>query len=196
MPVNLKRFFKPGDTQFMFRAIIISLLVMAILHAYTPYITDTKAAVSREQVEAYAAQAKFIEPEAVSGFLKQSEKPSMVFIYASWCTYCRSMMPIIHELWQRGDIDGSRLLLLSLDTSATDLSNYLLENRYAEMAGVPLMVRARQKDALKATLAGFGSGFTGGIPYTGIFAPGGMLRREVQGAVSKDSVIDQLQYLK
>lgn len=189
-------FFKPSDIEFLMRAVVFSLMVMALLHAFTPYISDSKAAVSRAEVEDLARQTRLMTPEEVITYLQQSTRPTMVVVYASWCRYCKELMPHIQELWSEGKIPGDQMLLISLDEHLDKLSTYLLENRFKEMLGVPIVINSPDKSDLAKALKPLGSSFTGGIPYIGFFGANAKVLEEIHGAVGKSELEAALVHLK
>ena len=178
------------------RVVVFSLMVMALLHAFTPYLSDSKAAVSRVEIEDLARQTQMMTPDEVVLQLKQASRPTMLVVYASWCHYCRQLMPSIYQLWNEKKIAGDQMLLVSLDEQFNELATYLLENRFNRMLGVPIMIKADNKSALRIALNPLGASFSGGIPYIGFFGKGGQMIDEIHGAVEKNDIEDALVNLK
>lgn len=188
-------FFQPSDIEFLMRALVISLLIMALLHSFKPYLGDSVAA-DRAAVEDLARQSRFMTPGEVTGYLKQSARPTMLVVYASWCQYCKMVMPSLRDLWSEGTLPGDQMLVVSLDTQLNPLAEYLLANRLDPMIGVPVILKANETSALRKALRPLGSSFTGGIPYIGFFDKGGQLLDEVHGAVDKNELERALVKLK
>ncbi len=193
---NTFKFFKPTDIEFLMRVIVFSLMLLALLHAFKPYLTDSTAAVSRAEMEDLARQANVMTPEEVVSYLKQSTRPTMLVVYASWCQYCKRLMPSVYELWSEGKIPGDQMLVVSLDENVTDLATYILENHFNKMLGVPITIKMDNKSALRTALKPLRASFSGGIPYIGFFGKGGRVLDEIRGAVEKNEIEAALVNLK
>jgi len=186
-----KPFIKPKktDIDFVMRTFVYALLILAIMHAFRPYMSDSEA-YTREQVEDLARQTKGMTADDVGTYLSTSQRPTMLVIYASWCGYCKKIMPGIYSLWSDRKINGDQMLLLSRDTSVLPLSKYLLETGFDKMVGSPIVVKGGSKSSLPAVLQKYGSSFDGGIPYIGFFAPGGTMTHELVGYASSGEIAE------
>lgn len=61
-------------------------------------------------------------------YLTQSEKPSLLFIYASWCPHCQRMAPYISELAEANP-HSLQVIALSVDRNPEQLADYLCRTR-------------------------------------------------------------------
>jgi thiol:disulfide interchange protein len=187
--------FKKTDIDFLMRTLVYSLMILALLHAFKPYFGESKAEPSYAEVEAFSQQVKLISPDEVSSYLNESARPTMLVVYASWCGYCRKVMPSIYNLWSQGKINGDQMLLVSIDKTIMDLSKYLLMNDMNSMLSTPIVLK-NNGSGLSAALEMHGSGYDGGIPYIGFFAPGGKLITEIPGYIPENQLEFELNNLK
>jgi len=187
--------FKKTDIDFLMRTIVYALILVAILHAFKPYLSDSKAGLTSENVEELARQTKSMTPEDVASYLQNSQRPTMLVVYASWCGYCKKLMPHIYSLWQDRKINGDQMLVVSRDSSLISLSKYLLTSDMTRMLGNPIVMKAGST-SFGAALHPLGSGYDGGIHYIGIFAPGGRLKYEIMGYTSIRELENALEHLK
>jgi len=184
------------DIDFLMRTLVYSLMILALLHAFKPYYGDTAAAPTSKEIAELSRKTTLIAPREVGDHLITSTRPTMLVLYASWCGYCKEVMPHIYELWKEGKINGDQMMVLSLDTQTNLLSDYLLTNNFNSMLGVPLMMKTGTGKTLRAVLRPTGSSHEGGIPYIGFFAPGGKLLQELPGVVQKHEIEAMLVLLK
>ena len=191
------KYFKSKDIEFLMRTIVFSLLALALLHSFAPYFSDSVAGEpTRAEIENLAEKTTLITPDGVSRRLSSAKRPTMLVVYASWCSYCRGMMPVVHALWQEGKIDASQLMLLSVDKEVTTLSKYLLTSHLADMIAAPIMLKSDPDALLSDALRQNYSGFKGSIPYIGIFDADGIMIDEVMGDAPKRQVEQLIQQLK
>ena len=57
----------------------------------------------------------------------QSERVLLLF-YASWCTHCQNLIPKIYELYKSQQEKNTEVVAVSIDTSRTDLLNFISAN--------------------------------------------------------------------
>lgn len=186
---------KPNDVDFLMRTIVFALMLLAIMHAFKPYYTESDAA-TRQDVEQLVTQSRLIRPAQIRDYLANAQQPTMLVIYASWCPYCKQTLPAIYNLWRAGKIDSKQLLMVSVDSQATQLAAYLLDEGYTKMVGTPVMLKQNSKDEMSAILQGLGSRYAGGIPYIGFYGPDGQMRDELMGQSSAEEIESTLGALK
>ncbi len=192
-----KHFFKPNDGEFLMRTLVFSLMVLALLHAFKPYFSDSGATTpSRAEVEALAGKATLITADDVVARIRESDKPTMLVLYASWCPYCRAMMPDIQALWEEKKFDGAHVLMVSVDKSATELAEYLLAHGYSQMVGAPVILKSNRDRLLSDALKPLYATYEGGIPYIGFFAADGSMIDQINGQVPKRDLEAALVNLK
>lgn len=184
---------KPSDVDFLMRTAVFALMVLALLHAFQPYLSDSEAANPR-QIATTARGMKSITATDIAKQIAESRKPTMLVVYASWCSYCKQLMPSIHEIWKENKLGAFQLLFISVDEQNYQLASYIMGNDFTTMIGTPPLVYSKD-DALKIAdvLSPLGATYKGGIPYIGFFAPGGKIIGELQGLVDKDEIEDAAQ---
>lgn len=186
----MKQWFKPSDIEFLMRTFVFALLLLAILHAFKPYWSDSKAEPGK--VEALVMQTGTMTADAITRRIAASEKPTMVVIFASWCGYCRTVMPVVHGLWKEGKLNAYQPFFISVDTGAYPLATYLLENGLDDMIPLPVIYDKQRGGNLPANMHAMGAGYQGGIPYIAFFGPRGALLDDINGAVERDEIEEML----
>lgn len=181
------------DFQFLFNAIVYGLLALAILQAYGPYFfPDPKA----EDIKAFNRKIIPIHPAEIPPLLQRTDgKPTMLVIYASWCTWCRKTMPEIVALVRKHRLDYLSPLFISVDERSDQLASYLVHQDYAG-GFTPYRVQSALADGLPHALQRMGSQFEGGIPYIAFFDAQGKPVAEFLGMVDKDTLLKTAQQFK
>ena len=187
----ISKFFKISqkDTQFLFNTFVISLLVMALLFAFEPYI-ETNVDPKKEIIAQLDHQIVTIYPADLNKFVKsESGKPVMLVMYASWCGYCKKVMPFLVDMVKNHEIDMVDTKFVSIDDQPRLLSRYLVHKEYDNVF-TPYRL---SRDLLRGSYADFiyssGSHFRGSIPYIGFFDKQGKLISDASGVVEKDDVM-------
>lgn len=157
--------------------------------------SESKPAASSAQAEtavtgdAMAATGEVAAPQAFNaGDFKQiiaADSPTLVFTFASWCPYCKKLLPSIVAIAHERH-PGLRIAAISVDESGEDLKKFL---QLHPGLGFPVyhVANASQKSEYKSVLTDLGGAFDGGIPYTALYK-GGRLLEEVHGAVAKSEL--------
>jgi thiol-disulfide isomerase/thioredoxin len=178
---------KNRDVNFLLNAVILTLIIMAVLHTIAPMVSppDTKG----PQVDAFTKELVPVRPMEMEKKLHNAEgKPSMLIVYASWCGYCRKLVPEVVSLIKDKKIDGKQVFLLSVDKEPADLSNYIVRNEYSGVF-TPYIIQEGTSHELAGVLSVTGGSYKGGIPYIGFFNSDGKLVAETTGMVDKERLL-------
>ncbi|MDE3059532.1 MAG: redoxin family protein [Pseudomonadota bacterium] len=179
------------DIRFLFNAAALALIVMAVLQAIQPYLAgpDPQAA----QIEAFTYKIVPIPAQAVPPLLhKPDGRPVMLVVYASWCPYCRVMMPDIAHLMAEGEMDGVETVFLSRDQEIRPLAAYLIHQHYDALF-TPYILST---GPLPQLLQSMGSHFSGKIPYLAFFDGRGKLVAEFLGQADEPALRAALERVK
>lgn len=112
---------------------------------------------------------------------KAKGKRAAVFIYASWCPYCRKTMPDIIKIAQE---HKGQVITIAVDQDNDTLKRYLDKNFGAELPFTP--IRWDRSDILARPLARFGIKPGNGIPFTALLDEYGYVHK--QGVLQSDVV--------
>ena len=117
------------DIWFVVNAGVVALIVMAVLHTIHPLIQPPDP---QAPEIAQAARAIVSVPAGdVPALLRDAKsKPTLAFVYAAWCGYCRQMMPDMVGLLREGKFGHMNVRFLSVDTDFKALARYLVKNGY------------------------------------------------------------------
>lgn len=111
--------------------------------------------------------------------IKQSDKPTMLFFYASWCPHCRAQMPHMQQLEKRR-ADDVNILYVSIDEDPLALVSFL-EREHPDAEFKPYIVAPGEGRKFARYLQTRNSNFRGGVPYTGVFRNNSQLTHEFLG---------------
>ncbi len=109
-----------------------------------------------------------------------NSKPTFFYIYASWCPYCRKLMPKVVEIIIDGTLKDFNVVMLSSDNDFFRLGNYLVAGNYAGKF-TPYLLKRSNVQPLDKLLGQMGSSFDGRIPYAAVFDANGKLVSETLG---------------
>jgi thiol-disulfide isomerase/thioredoxin len=96
--------------------------------------------------------------------LDNTTKPTLLFIYASWCPYCKKQMGILKQLHQESSLS---VLSVSTDRSAKDLSEFVDFHQPPWTSYIYNPIRG-----LNVALEPYGLNLPPGVPYMILFKNG------------------------
>jgi thiol-disulfide isomerase/thioredoxin len=181
----------PKDQKFLYWTLVGSLLFMAFLHILNPMIQPPAPdAPPREKVVAVSEQIITIRASEVASLLRNdSGKSSLVFVYASWCAYCKQMMPDLVDLVRGNQLSQVNLLFLSVDNRKLQLATYIAQYGY-EDTFTPYMVKGSAVNSLADVLKSVGGSYNGAIPYIASISSNGRLLGEDFGLITRSRILD------
>lgn len=180
---------KPWDKDlwFVMKSLVLALFIMFILKLAAPHIVppDPKDA----EIASFARDLKPLMAREVVDRLRRSDgKPTMLFVYASWCGACRSFMPDVVEVMEEGGLDHVETMFLSIDRKTGNLSRYLVRSgNYTRFT--PYVVEPLSSVYLEDVLGVTGSSYNGTIPYIGFFDASGAVVAQSIGGVGTDRLL-------
>lgn len=162
------------------------LVAIALFEAYTPYIMrHHDVAAIRASIVPATGQ------DIAEKLLSQQEKPTILLVYASWCSTCRTVMPHFANMLRDGELQQVRFLALSIDKSDLDLFDYLVRNRYDNLF-TPYILREQSGAALLGAIQQMGGRYESGIPYMAFISARGKIVQERVGGVSRQEILESL----
>ncbi len=183
---------RPDDIRFLINTFAITLVIVGVIIAFQPYLEYEPRL---EEVKHIESKIVTLEPQQVADMVTNDKKPVMLVGYASWCYYCRQVMPTLVEMVRSHELDSVTPVFISLDDQPRKLSQYLVYHDY-NTAFSPYVVDRGLFRRISSAMRATGSGFTGVIPYIGFFGRDGKLKAEVTGVVGKDKIIAMAQTVK
>ncbi|MDX1975600.1 MAG: hypothetical protein SFT92_08020 [Rickettsiales bacterium] len=162
----------------LIKILVIGLLGIALWQAYAPYI------INKDDVEWVHGNVVYVTPDQVVDLVKKSYgKPSVVYIYASWCTTCAYVTPLLMEKIKSGQLSNMQLIFVAMEKEVYDLSHYLVSKDYARQF-TPYIMKEPMGDSLKP----LGGKTVLGIPYLGFYDAFGSAVYEHAGVISQDEL--------
>jgi thiol-disulfide isomerase/thioredoxin len=181
-----------ADMKFFFRAVLVAGFVMFVLKfLVAPFVIppDPKAPLIRE----YVHQIVPVQATEVRDKLVQMHgKPTMVFVYASWCSFCKQIFPSVVTLMRAKELDAFNMMFISLDSRFSALSEFVVKSEY-EGLFTPYILKQSSVNTLEASLQGLGGSYNGTIPYMAFFNADGKLVAENLGVVDKQALLTNIE---
>lgn len=174
------------DWRFLFVTAAFSLLFLALLHVLKPVIAPDPR---QDEINALTGRILTVSAAEAETLISRGDKPAMLVVYASWCGYCRQMMPDIAVLLADPRYGALRPVFLSRDSENGKLAAYLLYSRLDRLF-TPYILPSAEMRPLRKMLAAHGASFTGGIPYVAFFDREGRLRGELNGLADGKTLME------
>lgn len=141
------------------------------------------------EIAAFTREIAPIQASEVRALLQEGDgSPRLVFVYASWCGYCKQFMPVLAEAIRGGRLAGFQLLFLSSDRNFHALSELLVAGGYRGLF-TPYVVKQSSVNTLQKALAGFGMHYEEVIPYFALLDSEGKLLHQVTGVIGKEEFL-------
>ncbi len=173
----------PSATKFFVAATIMVLLYTALgrVNDYTgqsgePVVSDASALAN--------IKVTTLSARDFSKRFHANGKPTLLFIYATWCPYCRQQFPVVTDIIKRY---GSKInvVALSIDQEADTLSSFLAK-KPQPLPFTPYIAPKTGSTAYMVMLQEAGGHFSGSIPYTALFKADGTLTTQLPGLTMKE----------
>jgi len=179
------------DIKFLYWTLVGSLFFMAFLHILNPLIQPPAPDMPpQEKIEAAAKKVVTIRASEVAAMLRNNQnKPTLVYVYASWCGFCRQVMPSLINLARNQQLGDLNLLFLSIDNRHLKLATYLAQYDY-QNDFTPYMVKGSAVNSLENVLSATGATYRGAIPYMAVVSPTGRVLGEEIGLVTSSRIRD------
>jgi thiol-disulfide isomerase/thioredoxin len=148
--------------------------------------------VADSEIEEFAGQIIPLSIRKIEEDIKDTGgKPTLMVMYASWCGYCKFLLPVISSLKKEGKLEGIRLYFISIDKDKRELAAYLLKHDYNKIF-TPQILNRTGEQTLTDLLISKGSNFNGPIPYSIIFNGQGKIVAEYLGLVNKRALLNKI----
>lgn len=165
--------------------VALALVGLIVLIAGQPANKDTPLT---PQAKELAQNLQPVRAQEVLNIIRdQRGKPVMVFLYASWCPYCREAMGYIQALQEDGALAPVSLVFVSLDTDHYALASYLTSLNQDIDFKPCILKRGGTASPIDQLRAG-GLNFDGSIPYLAYFNRLGEKVAESAGNVDKAQI--------
>lgn len=142
-------------------------------HSYQETPATQQADIPKVELHPLSAEAIKKELAASGG------KPALLFLYASWCPYCKKQFPIIEELSK----SGYHIIPVSVDKDAAALATFLGKN-HPHTPLAPYI--AENSGDIMTWLGGLGLSYRGSIPYMVAFSGQGTPVKHFQGLTARE----------
>lgn len=186
----MRKLINDRDINFALNALLLALVIMAVIHAIAPIAFPPPD--RSKEVQAYLKEVTPIRPRDLEHMLHTKDgKPSMMVVYATWCSYCRKLLPEAISLLDSKEMQGVQPIFLALDEKPEDVSKYIINHQY-EGRYKPYIIKQGTTQELLGVMSVTNSNFAGHIPYVGFFGSDGKLVAETFGMVDKERLAAEL----
>ncbi len=142
-----------------------------------------------ESVDAPALGGPGLHAERLSApmlhkWIQESDRPALFMIFASWCPYCKQLIPDLIAL-QAEEPEKFRLAAMTIDHERQAIDTYLASQ--PALAFPVYFFEPEYYTEIGKFLHSFGMRYTGGVPYMVLFSNGKPVR-EFNGAIDKETL--------
>jgi len=144
--------------------IFISLLLMMIFAAPVQSANVLSPRYSSQKSSSLTSSARIydIRPSEVARYIKKQPQKKLVYVYASWCPYCKRIFPEIIKMGQK----GVKVIAFSVDSERHDLERYLAS--YGRSVAFPTLRVKNGPNSIGSALAQAGLSYPGTVPYMAV----------------------------
>lgn len=112
---------------------------------------------------AFAANYQTVNADALMQVISKDKSVKFVFLFTSWCPYCKKGYEKVLDLAQKYDHKKLLVIPVSLDENASDLNDFLAKYAKPNIISVNYLLLGGQPEIQKLTKLGIN--FVGSIPY-------------------------------
>jgi thiol:disulfide interchange protein len=125
------------------------------------FIGGEAQAASRAAIRAVPSNVTVVTPDQVVAKIENSTQPFLLFVYASWCPYCKQQAKLFKKIPPLDAAKMPEIYAVSIDADPYAFSAML--NHLSPMSWKNYLYQG--DTSIEEILAGYGSDFSGGIPY-------------------------------
>ena len=148
-------------------------IAFLLFAAFTAFNHSNSGFTGISNAQALPAELEPINLDEIKSFLSAKE-PRILFLYASWCPYCKKQMAGFAYFLDKYPTDN--IIAVSTDQHPEKLAAYLKEGK--TMPFTPYIYTG--DDSLMKYIKEAGGSFGGGIPYFAVFE-NGKFKQEFMG---------------
>lgn len=119
--------------------------------------------------------------------------PNLLFMYASWCPYCKKQFVMLKALKARFG-DDLHITYVSVDKDAYDLSRFMMDT-YPKQPFTPYHAAPKNRESFDAALQRYGFAPSGSIPHLILFDAKGKSVREFKGLTPIPQLLESIKPL-
>lgn len=125
-----------------------------------------------------------LDAEKLRAIIQQnSGKPTLFFVYASWCPYCKKQFPIIQAIQARYPEEKLGVAFISIDSDPYELSKFLM-GTFPEGRFTPYHIPDATRQEVDHALAQYGFTPEGAVPHLMVLDGEGKAAGEFKGLTS------------
>lgn len=143
----------------------------------------------------YSKSLVAMDTPMFDGLLKNAGRPTLVFIYASWCPYCQKEFTSYEMLKEQFPDSTLQTLAISIDKDPLALSDFLL-TRFPNKPFTPYHLDTKEIPIFFRALGDRGPQPKGSIPYMVLFDADQKFIQEFSGLVPFPTLREAIQKLK
>lgn len=163
-----------------FCLVALVLVSIGIWQAYAPLLRDKDAVIALTRSTQEITAAQLLEKS-----VSTNGKPTLVYLYASWCNICRVTTPLLASYIRNRKLEDVNLLFVAMEHDGYSLAGHLQQKDYGGL-WKPYFMKGKPD----ASLSAISPDAARGIPLLMLLDKNGTLLAQKAGALQTDDIDD------
>lgn len=159
----------------------------ALTASYTAKVQDIDVDTLRELLG--------VAPEGAEAGPAADRKGTMLYLYASWCDFCRVHFPVLQSMQAGIEHAGVKLVTVSTDSMKEDLGKFVRYFQPTLQPLTPYRMPPEKRNEVVAFLNSIGISYQRGVPFTALLDAEGKVTFQGSGTVERERLLQEVDAL-